>query len=422
MLTFHFHVESKDHTRHKQIQISLYDYMRSTSALFNYAIKTNRKHGVLFTAGPLSTSRTVREAQLEDYGSRDSTFVNAIKEMREGVLRVAAADAQGWTTIPMQGSGTMGIEAVINSIVAPPAVAAKKTKFLVIRNGAYSYRMGSIVDKRGASELIPFDVAEGEEIDLIKLQSVLQSTDNISNVGVVHCETSTGMFNPIEGVSALVRRYHPKATIFVDAMSSFGGVTLNVPEVCDVLVTSANKCMQGVPGFSLVVAKRSLLDQCRGWSPSYTLDIVSQNDGLDKTGQFSNTPPVQAIMAFQQALKEHEAEGGVAARAARYRANNDFIADAMTDLGFRLFLDRTKPSFGHIITAYHAPQKAQSKNWDFMTFYNELKKGGFVIYPGKASFADTFRIGSLGDIHMADCKALMEEVRVVLKRMDVQLK
>lgn len=397
--------------------------MRATAGLLNYALKTNRKHGVLFTAGPLSTSRTVREAQLEDYGSRDSTFVRAIKDVREGVLRVAAADPTTWTTVPMQGSGTMGIEAVINSITLPKSspTAQPHKKFLVIRNGAYSNRMASIVEKHGGAQLIPFDAAEGEDIDLVKLQSLLQSTSDISNVGIVHCETSTGMFNPIHGVAALVRRYHPDAKIFVDAMSSFGGVDFKVPDVCDVLVTSANKCIQGVPGFSLVVAKRSLLDECRGWSPSYTLDIVSQNDTLDKSGQFGNTPPVQAIMAFQQALREHEAEGGVPARAARYLANNNFIADEMTKLGFKLFLDRSKPSFGHIITAYHAPSKAEHKNWDFMQFYNELKKGGFVIYPGKASAADTFRIGSLGDIHMADCQALMEEIRAVMKRLDVVL-
>jgi 2-aminoethylphosphonate-pyruvate transaminase len=409
-----------------KVSIHLHYAMRTSSSLFNYALKTNRKFGVLFTAGPLSTSRTVREAQLEDYGSRDSTFVNAIKEVREGVLRVAAADSATWSTIPMQGSGTMGIEAVINSVIKPASKQQKtggeKDKFLVIRNGAYSYRMSSIVEKHGAAQLIPFDINEGEDVDLVKLQTLLQTTKGITNVGVVHCETSTGMFNPIHGVAGLVRKYHPTAKIFVDAMSSFGGVEFNVPDVCDVLVTSANKCIQGVPGFSLVVAKRSLLEECRGWSPSYTLDIVSQNDGLDKSGQFGNTPPVQAIMAFHQALLEHTAEGGVAVRAARYRANNDFIANAMTELGFRLFLDRSKPSFGHIITAYHAPSKAEFKNWDFMTFYNELKKGGFVIYPGKASAADTFRIGSLGDIHLADCEALMAEVRVVLERMNVNLK
>lgn len=390
--------------------------MRCTHLLMNYAIKTNRKFGVLFTAGPLSTSRTVREAQLEDYGSRDSTFVNAIKEVRQGVLRVGDVGSDEWSTIPMQGSGTMGIEAVINSIV--PEKAKQSQKFLIVRNGAYSYRMASIAEKRGIP-VVPFDVPEGEEVDLIKLQSVLTSEPGITHAGIVHCETSTGMFNPIHAFAHLVRRHQPKATVFVDAMSSFGGVEFRAADVCDVLVTSANKCIQGVPGFSIVLAKRALLDKCRGNSPSYTLDIVSQYDGLEKSGQFGNTPPVQAIMAFHQALKEHAAEGGVAARATRYKQNNDYIADAMTQLGFKLFLDRSKPSFGHIITAYHAPKN--TANWDFMTFYNELKQGGFVIYPGKASFADTFRIGSLGDIHLEDCKALMEEVKLVLEKMKVKL-
>jgi len=397
--------------------------LRSTTCrLTNYAAQQGRKYGILFTAGPLSTSRTVREAQLDDYGSRDKAFVNAIKEMREGVLEVAEAPSAEWSTIPMQGSGTMGIEAVINSITKNPLNATgAKEKFLVIRNGAYSSRMASIIAKRG-TPLVTFDTEEGQEIDLIKLQELMKADPSITQVGMVHCETSTGMFNPIHGIAALTRKHLPKATIFVDAMSSFGGVEFRTPDVCDVLVTSANKCIQGVPGFSIVVAKKSLLEQSRGNSPSFTLDIVSQFDGLEKSGQFSQTPPVQAIVAFHQALKEHKAEGGVAARSKRYQANNDYIADQMTSLGFKLFLDRTKPSFGHIITAYHAPSKANSPNWDFMKFYDELKEGGFVIYPGKASAADTFRIGALGDIHLPDCKALMEEVKTVLKRMDVTLK
>ncbi|KAF5219332.1 hypothetical protein ECC02_007668 [Trypanosoma cruzi] len=387
-------------------------------SLGNYAQRHHRKHGVLFTAGPLSTSQTVREAQLDDYGSRDKDFLTAVAEVRRGVLKIGKAPEAEWACVPMQGSGTMGVEAAINTIIPPKHSGA----FVVLRNGSYSYRMASIVEKHGGAELRVFDTEEGVDMDLAAFKRQLADiTSPVTAVGIVHCETSTGMFNPIEEVSDIVRRHHPEATILVDAMSSFGAVDFSVPDVCDILVTSANKCIQGVPGFSLVLARRALLERCRGWSPSYTLDVSMQWDGLEKNGgQFSQTPPVQAIVAFRQALLEHEQEGGVIARAKRYMEMNRYIVDRMTgEYGFELFLDPTRPSYGFVITAFRSPQVP---NWSFNEFYDRLKDEGFVIYPGKASFADTFRIGTLGDIHMPDCVALMDAVGNVLKRMNVSLK
>ncbi|KEG10338.1 putative 2-aminoethylphosphonate:pyruvateaminotransferase- likeprotein,putative [Trypanosoma grayi] len=384
----------------------------------NYAQKLNRKYGLLFTAGPLSTSATVRAAQLDDYGSRDADFLAAVAEVRRSVLRIGEAPEADWACVPIQGSGTMGIEAVINTIIPPRDAGA----FIVLRNGAYSYRMASIVKKRGGTELAVFDTEEGADVDVAAFEKQLCSIKGpLAAVGIVHCETSTGMFNPVHEVCEIVRRHRPEATVFVDAMSSFGAVEFRVPDVCDVLVTSANKCLQGVPGFSLVVARRALLERCRGCSPSFTLDVTSQWDGLENSGgQFNQTPPVQAIVALQQALREHADEGGVAARAERYREMNRYIVNRMTgEYGFELFLDDTKPSYGYTITAFHSPRAV---NWDFNMFYNELKDEGFVIYPGKASFADTFRIGTLGDIHMPDCVALMDAVGRVLARMNVTLK
>lgn len=384
----------------------------------NYAQKHHRSHGFLFTAGPLSTSQTVRAAQLDDYGSRDGDFLAAVADVRSGVLKIGRVAEAEWTCVPMQGSGTMGIEAAINTIIPP----AKRGAFLVLRNGAYSYRMASIVKKHGGAELVVFDTEEGVDMDLRAFEKQLCGISSpLTAVGVVHCETSTGMLNPVHEVSAIVRRHHPEATILVDAMSSFGAVDFCVSDVCDVLVTSANKCLQGVPGFSLVVARRALLERCRGWSPSFTLDVTTQWDGLEKNGgQFNQTPPVQAIVALAQALREHAAEGGVEARARRYMEMNRYIVDRMTgQYGFRLFLDPTKPSYGFIITAFHSPKVP---NWNFADFYDGLKKEGFVIYPGKASAADTFRIGTLGDIHLPDCVALMDAVGTVLRRMNVSLK
>eukprot|EP00758_Cryptobia_borreli_P015270 Tbor_TRINITY_DN6006_c0_g7::TRINITY_DN6006_c0_g7_i1::g.11281::m.11281/K03430/phnW; 2-aminoethylphosphonate-pyruvate transaminase len=388
----------------------------SRAALSTYAQQTGRRGGVLFTAGPINTSQKVREAQMIDYGSRDSVFVDAVKDVTSMLLDVANVSSKEWSSIPMQGSGTMGIEAAVASIT--PRDPENK-KFLVIRNGAYSYRLAAVVEKLGCG-LLSFDVEEGKEVDLIALEEFVKKHKNvISNVGVVHCETSTGMFNPVADIHRIARAHCPNATIFLDAMSSFGGVDFNVCDVCDVMVSSANKCIQGVPAFSIIVARNSVLEASRGRSPSFTLDIVSQWDGLRKSGQFNNTPPVQAIMAFRQALIEHKEEGGNVKRQERYRSIAHYVADEMRALGFKLFLDIDKPSFGHIITAYHNPTHPK---WDFMKFYNLLNDRGFVIYPGKASNADTFRIGSLGDITRADAEALMAAVKDVMKEMDLELK
>lgn len=369
---------------------------------------------MLFTAGPISTSETVRMAQTVDYGSRDTRFCNAVKEVRSMLLDVAGVSSSEWSAIPVQGSGTMGVEACLQSMIPRD----NEKSVIIVRNGAYGVRLGEIVTHIGAN-LIPFDVEEGKDMDLGALEELLKSKgDAISVFGIVHSETSTGIFNPIHAAFRLVRTHCPNALVFVDAMSSFGGVDMCVENFCDVMVSSANKCLQGIPAFSFVIARRSVLAACKGRSRSYTLDIVRQNEGLDKTGQFNNTPPVQAIMAFHQALLEHKAEGGNKARGERYSSIANYIADEMTALGFKLFLDRSRPSFGYIITSY---RPIEDPKWDFMTFYNKLNSRGFVIYPGKVSHADTFRIGSLGDITMEDAKALMAAAREVLKDMGIKV-
>lgn len=380
-----------------------------------YASKTGRAGGVLFTAGPINTSVGVRNAQTVDYGSRSKAFVGAISRIRSKLLEVASVDGSTWSAVPMQGSGTMGIESVISSFT--PKEEGKVS--LVIRNGAYSFRMADVISKLGLG-LITFDVEEGKEIDLAALEAFMaKHKDTITNVGVVHCETSTGMFNPVAEIGQMARRVVPSATVFIDAMSSFGAVPLDVEANCDVMVTSANKCFQSVPGFSIILARKSLIAASRGRSPSFTLDVVKQAEGLDKAGQFNFTPPVQALMAFDTAMLEHEQEGGIVARGDRYKSIANYVADQMEGLGFKLFLDRTKPSFGYIITAYHSPTHPK---WNFEQFYSMLNERGFVIYPGKASKADTFRIGSLGDITLKDAEALMVEIKAALVVMGVSLK
>ena len=368
----------------------------------------------LFTPGPLSTSPTVKAAMLQDYGSRDDFFVNCIKEVRQGVLDMAKLDNKLWAMVPMQGSGTMGIEAAVGT-----TTPRQNGKYLVVRSGKYAERMGDLVQYLGIAPVF-FDVEEGVDIDIPKFQAFVESPTcaGLTNVGVVHSETSTGMINPIDAISQVVRKAHPTAVIIIDAMSSFGGVPIDVDKVCDILVTSSNKCIHGVPGFSVVLARRSVLAKSKDVARSFTLDLYMQCVGLDKSGQFPYTPPVHTIVAFRQAIKEHAAEGGVAGRAARYKKNADAIVAGMTNFGFKLFLDRKKQSSGNIIIAFLMPEHPK---WNFMKFYAALRKLDLVIYPGKASKKETFRIGCIGHIDLNDVKRLMAAVKVTLQQMGVDL-
>jgi 2-aminoethylphosphonate-pyruvate transaminase len=368
---------------------------------------------LLFTPGPLQTSRRVKQAMMKDYGSRDSQFVQCIKDVRAGLLKVANVSSPEWTAVPMQGSGTMGVEAAIRT-----TRPKKDACVAVIANGAYGTRINNMCRLMGA-KCIRFDSPEGKPIDLAAFEKFMKDHGaEITNFAIVHSETSTGMFNPIKEAHDIVRKHAPNAVILLDAMSSFGAVEIDVPNVCDLLISSSNKCLQGVPGFSFVIARSALLDKCRGNSDSLTLDVSMQNDGLNKTSQFSFTPPVQIIMAFREALREHEEEGGVAARAKRYQSLAKRTAQAMKALGFTLFLEEDKPHMGHIITAYNTPKHPK---WNFTAFNDRLREKGVVLYPGKASHADTFRIGSIGDLHMDDVEMMIAAVTETLKELDIDL-
>eukprot|EP01059_Diplonema_ambulator_P034751 TRINITY_DN7954_c0_g2_i1.p2 TRINITY_DN7954_c0_g2~~TRINITY_DN7954_c0_g2_i1.p2 ORF type:complete len:414 (+),score=150.92 TRINITY_DN7954_c0_g2_i1:58-1242(+) len=369
--------------------------------------------GILFTPGPLSTTQTVREAMMVDYGSRDSIFVSAVKEMREGVLKAAGVDGKEYTCIPMQGSGSMGVEAVCSTMIP------HNGKIVIFRNGAYGDRMKNICTKLGIN-VVFYDGEEDRPIDMDKARALLAQHPDANMVSIVHCETSTGVMNPITELREAINTHCPNALYFIDAMSSFGGVQIDCAGLSvDALVSSSNKCVQGVPGFSIVLVKRSALARCEGICRSYTLDLVSQDQGLNKSGQFNNTPPVQVIMAFRQALRELDAEGGVPAREARYHRNQQIVTEGMKEIGFELYLDDSKPSFGHIITSFKFPT---DPNWDFEAFYNQLNDRGFVIYPGKAAKAPCFRIGHIGDILPEDSEALLVAVKEVLENMNIKLR
>lgn len=365
------------------------------------------KDKALFTPGPLTTSRQVKQAMLRDLGSRDTEFIALVRDIRRRLAGLSG-DPERYTAVLMQGSGTFGIEALVSSVI--PA----NGKLLVLVNGAYGERILKIA----AVHHIPAVIHRGPEhlpVDLDRLEDELRADPGITHVAVVHCETTTGIINPVEEAGAIVDRF--QRCCLVDAMSSFGAYPLHLSQAhIHFLVSSSNKCIEGVPGFSFTLADREILQAARGSARSLSLDLVAQWDGLEGDGQFRFTPPTHALLAFHQALLELEAEGGVEARAARYRRNYQMTVAGMQALGFVPYLPEELR--GHTITSFLYPDHA---NFSFREFYERLSQKGCVIYPGKLSQADCFRIGHIGRLDSSDVLSLLAAVRETLAEMQIDL-
>jgi len=361
---------------------------------------------LLFTPGPLTTSETVKQGMLHDLGSRDAEFLSVVSHIRRRLLELGHAADGSFEAVLMQGSGTFAVESVLGSVIP------RGGKLLVAINGAYGHRMAKIANTLGIScEAVVFE--EGAPLVADRVTQALVANPGITHVGTIHCETTTGILNPIAEIGSVVSELGRIFT--VDAMSSFGGILIDlVADKIDFLVSSANKCIQGVPGFAFVLARRDLLLATEGYARSVSLDLLSQWKGFESDGQFRFTPPTHALLAFQQALRELEEEGGIEGRAARYAANHQTLMEGMTKLGFDAYLAPEHQS--HIITSFRFPAHP---HFDFAVFYQRLSELGFVIYPGKVSNADCFRIGTIGHIFPNDIKALVATIRHLLGEMQI---
>jgi len=368
------------------------------------------KDKLLFTPGPFTTSRTVKQAMLRDLGSRDYEFIDIIQDIRDRLLALAGVTGEEYACIPMQGSGTYSVEAVISSTV--PADG----KLLIIINGAYGRRIAQIASvlKIPTETLVyPDNFKPNPEREVA---ARLKNDPSISHVAMIHCETTTGVVNPVNEVGKVVREFG--RTYFVDAMSSFGAIPLNVRDACiDYMVSSANKCIEGVPGFGFVIARREPLEASAGSARSLSLDILAQLQGLEKNGQFRFTPPTHVLCAFRQALLELEKEGGVEARGARYKKNYETLIRTMRSMGFVEYLKPEDQSY--IITSFRYPEHP---NFKFEDFYRRLNDKGYVIYPGKVGNADCFRIGTIGRIYPNDLEDLAAAIGRVMADMNIPTK
>ncbi len=361
----------------------------------------------LFTPGPLTTSLSVKQAMLRDLGSRDVEFIGAVRELREELLRVAGVSQQaGYEAILMQGSGTFSVEAVIASAMPPEG------KLLAVVNGSYGDRIVKIAQVYGIETVVQ-KYRENELPSVEAVDKALAEDPEIKMVVAVHCETTSGIINPIEAIGQVVSQH--RRCYFVDSMSAFGAVPLDFEAAkIDFLVSSANKCIEGVPGFGFCLCRREALTETRGWSRTLSLDLLAQWEGLEKNGQFRFTPPTHTILAFRQALRELDQECGVSGRSARYEENYRTLLAGMRSLGFIEYVDPALQ--GYIITSFRYPE---DPNFQFEKFYDLLNEAGFVIYPGKVSDADCFRIGNIGRIDKSDVEALLEAIKGTLAKMEV---
>ena len=358
---------------------------------------------LLLTPGPLSTAQTVREAMLQDWCTWDKDHNEGIvTPIRQSLLKLAKVDDADYTTVLLQGSGTYCVEATLGATVKPT------DKLLIIANGAYGKRMATIASYYELNyELVSYHEAEPVTPEVVR--RALEAHKDITHFAMVHCETTTGILNQLEEVSRVVKEY--PVTFIVDAMSSFGGIPIDVKAYgIDFLISSANKCIQGVPGFGFIIASRKKLLECKGVARSLSLDIYDQWEVMEKgKGKWRFTSPTHVVRAFYQALLDLEQEGGVEARHQRYQENNTILIEGMQELGFTPLLPAEIQS--PIISSFLYP----SSDFNFQSFYESLKAKGFVIYPGKISDAETFRIGNIGDVYPEDMRRLISCIREILE-------
>jgi len=361
----------------------------------------------LLTPGPLTTSASVKQAMLRDWGSRDASFIALTRDVRERLTQLANGSGSH-VCVPVQGSGTFAIEATLGTLIA------RDSKTLVLINGAYGERMVKILDyqKHAHAELC---WAEDQPVDAEQLRAKLLADDALTHVLVVHCETTSGILNPIEDIAAVCKDF--EVSLIVDAMSSFGALDVDVAKLAiDAVVASSNKCLEGAPGLGFAIIREAVLAACADHAHSLSLDLYDQWQGFSHNNQWRFTPPTHVLAALHQALIEHEAEGGVSGRGARYRHNMAILVEGMRKLGFRPLLPAALQA--PIIMTFHMPS---DPTFNFEVFYDQLASLGFVIYPGKLTVANSFRIGCIGRLGEAEMRGALAAINATLSAMNVNL-
>jgi 2-aminoethylphosphonate-pyruvate transaminase len=360
---------------------------------------------LLLTPGPLTTGKRVKEVMVHDWGSRDAAFLKINSEVLTRLPEVVNG-AGDYVTVPMQGSGTFAVEAMLTTFVP-----AGGTVLLLI-NGAYGHRAKKILDiaRRG---VVVHETPEDTPPDLAAVERILKDTPAITHVFTVHCETTSGVLNPIADIGALARKY--RKSYLIDSMSAFGALPLDAQTIGpDAIAASSNKCIEGVPGLGFVICRKAALGETAGNATTLVLDLHDQWKNFEKTGQYRFTPPIHVIVSFHQALMEFFEEGGQPGRGRRYAENCKVLIDGMRALGFEPLLSDNLQA--PIIVTFRMPADPRFK---FQEFYDRLKERGYVIYPGKLTVADSFRIGCIGRLYPDHMRGALAAIRDILDELGV---
>ena len=361
---------------------------------------------ILLTPGPLTTSLATKTAMLRDWGSWDSNFNAVTARVRERLTAIIDG-AASHVCVPMQGSGTFSVEAAINTLVP------RNGHMLVLVNGAYGKRMARLTEMMGR-RLSVIEAADDVAITGPDVARALDADRSITHVGLIHCETSTGILNPLPDIAAAAAGRGK--SLIVDAMSSFGAIDIDATKVpFDALVAASGKCIEGPPGMGFVFARKTMLEKSAGNSTSLSLDLHDQWQYMEKTSQWRYTPPTHVVVAVDAALEQYRSEGGQPARLARYTANCETLIAGMKELGFKVFLDPRIQA--PIIVTFHAPPDAK---YVFKGFYERVRDKGFILYPGKLTQVETFRVGCIGAIGPEEMRHAVNAVRDSLRELGIK--
>lgn len=361
---------------------------------------------LLLTPGPLTTSKSVKSAMVHDWGSRDATFIRINQAVLTTLVEIIGGGSD-FVTVPMQGSGTFAVEAMLTTFIP------RNGKVLILINGAYGQRAKKICEIAGRAVVV-HETPEDTPPDLAVVEAMLKNDPAITHVFTIHCETTSGILNPIEKIGEIAAKHGKR--FLIDSMSAFGALPLEAKDIVfDAVAASSNKCIEGVPGLGFVIARKSALEQTKGNATTLVLDLHDQWSNFEKTGQYRFTPPIHVIVAFHQALEEFRAEGSVAGRGGRYADNCKILIEGMSALGFEPLLPKALQA--PIIVTFRMPA---DKAFVFQTFYDKLKERGYVIYPGKLTVADSFRIGCIGRLNADHMRGALAAIRDILDEMGVR--
>jgi len=364
-----------------------------------------QREAILLTPGPLTTTLRTKLAMLRDWGSWDSDFIAVTARVRNSLLNIIHGH-DTHVVVPLQGSGTFSVEAAVATVVPPSG------HILVLDNGAYCKRAAKLSTMMGRKTTV-VPTPEDQAVSPIALEALLNKDPSITHVILIHCETGAGVMNPLHAISKVCEK-HNKGLI-VDAMSSFAALEIDARTThFDALIAASGKCLEGVPGMGFVFIRKAILDSCAGNNTSLAMDLYDQYVYMEKTGQWRFTPPTHVILALAEAIQQFEEEGGQPARLKRYQSNYKALIEGMAALGFKPYLDPSVQA--PIIVTFHAPADA---NYEFRKFYDVAKRYGFILYPGKLTEIETFRVGCIGAIGPVEMQQAVHAVSLTLKDLGI---